>query len=127
MSIDPENITKEDLITYIKEWMQIEKEMKELQKQIKARRERKKHLTENLVVIMKKNEIDCFDINNGKLLYTKNKVKSTINKSYLLDSLGKYFENDPNIKIDDVSKFIMDNRIEKVKENIRCKMDKLNI
>lgn len=127
MSIDPENITKEDLITYIKEWMQIEKEMKELQKQIKARRERKKHLTENLVVIMKKNEIDCFDINNGKLLYTKNKVKSTINKSYLLDALGKYFENDPNIKIDDVSKFIMDNRIEKVKENIRCKMDKLNI
>ena len=41
-----------------------------------------------------------------------------------LDALGKYFENDPNIKPDEVSKFIMENRIEKVKENIRCKMDK---
>ena len=71
MAIDPANVTKEELITYIKEWMQIEKDMKELQKQIKARRERKKILTENLVVIMKNNEIECFDINNGKLLYTK--------------------------------------------------------
>ena len=124
MSIDPAKVTKEELITYIKEWMQIEKDMKELQKQIKARRERKKVLTENLVVIMKNNEIDCFDINNGKLLYTKNKVKSTINKPYLLNALSKYFENDPNVQADEVSKFIMENRIEKVKENIRCKMDK---
>jgi hypothetical protein len=124
MSIDPANVTKEELITYIKEWMQIEKDMKELQKQIKARRERKKLLTENLVVIMKNNDIDCFDINNGKLLYTKNKVKSTINKPYLLTALSKYFENDPNVQADEVSKFIMENRIEKVKENIRCKMDK---
>ena len=75
MAIDPANVTKEELITYIKEWMQIEKDMKELQKQIKARRERKKILTENLVVIMKNNEIECFDINNGKLLYTKNKIR----------------------------------------------------
>ena len=124
MSIDPTKVTKEELITYIKEWMKIEKDMKDLQKEIKAHRERKKVLTENLVIIMKNNEIDCFDINKGKLIYTKNKVKSTINKPYLLDALSKYFENDPNIQVDEVSKFIMENRAEKIKENIRCKMDK---
>ena len=124
MSLDPSKVTKEELITYIKEWMQIEKEMKELQKEIKTRRERKRILTENLVTIMKKNEIDCFDINNGKLMYTKNKIKNTINKPYLLEALSKYFADDPNVQADEVSKFIMENRTEKIKENIRCKMDK---
>jgi hypothetical protein len=124
MSTDQSKVTKEELISYIKEWMQIEKSMKALQKEIKTNRDRKKQLTENLVTIMKNNDLECFDINNGKLLYTKNKVKSTINKPYLLDALSKYFENDPNVQVDEVSKFIMENRVEKIKENIRCKMDK---
>ena len=124
MSPDSSKVTKEELISYIKEWMQIEKSMKALQKEIKTNRERKKKLTENLVTIMKNNDLECFDINNGKLLYTKNKVKSTINKPYLLEALSKYFENDPNVQVDEVSKFIMENRVEKIKENIRCKMDK---
>ena len=34
--------TKEELISKIKDWVQIEGEMKMLQKEIKARRERKK-------------------------------------------------------------------------------------
>jgi nucleoside-triphosphatase THEP1 len=124
MSTDQSKVTKEELISYIKEWMQIEKSMKALQKEIKTNRDRKKQLTENLVTIMKNNDLECFDINNGKLLYTKNKVKSTINKPYLLDALSKYFENDPNVQVDEVGKFIMENRVEKIKENIRCKMDK---
>ena len=124
MSTDQSKVTKEELISYIKEWMQIEKSMKALQKEIKTNRDRKKQLTENLVTIMKNNDLECFDINNGKLLYTKNKVKSTINKPYLLEALSKYFENDPNVQVDEVSKFIMENRVEKIKENIRCKMDK---
>ena len=41
------------------------------QKQIKAKRVEKKELTGSLVDVMKTNEIDCFDINNGALVYTK--------------------------------------------------------
>ena len=69
--------TKEQLVATIKEWIQIESEIKLLQKEIKARRARKKELSETLVATMKDNEIDCFDINDGKLVYSKNKVTSS--------------------------------------------------
>ena len=119
-NIDPTNISKQDLINYIKEWLQIDKELKEILKAAKVKRDRNKALTNSLVNVMKSNEIECFDINNGKLLYTQNKVKNSLNKAYLLSSLTKYFENDSS-QAELVSKFIMENREIKIKEGIRFK------
>ena len=65
--------TKEQLVATIKEWIQTESEIKLLQKEIKMRRARKKELSEMLVSTMKDNEIDCFDINDGKIIYSQNK------------------------------------------------------
>ena len=72
--------TKEELITHIRSWIDIDNEISKLQKQIKDFRNEKKELTESLVDMMKTNEIDCFDINDGKLIYAKSKVKKPINK-----------------------------------------------
>ena len=119
------NVTKETLVNHIKEWMKLDGEMKQLQKELKERRDKKKQLTNNLVEIMKTNEIDCFDINNGKLLYTKNNVKSALNKDHLMKCLIKYFENTPAIDASDITKFILENREIKFKENIRIKENKI--
>ena len=70
--------TKEELVTNIKGWMQIDQEMKVLQRELKERRQRKKELTDSLVEIMKTNEIDCFDMSDGKIIYTKNKVRAPL-------------------------------------------------
>ena len=113
--------TKEDLILRIKEWIIHDDNIKSLQKQIKEHRTEKKTLTENLVDIMKTNDIDCFDINNGKILFCKNKIKQPINKKTLLVSLEKYFHNYPEIDAGDVNEFIMENRETTIKENIRRK------
>ena len=59
-----------------------------------AIREEKKKFTVNLVDIMKKNDIDAFDINDGKLLYTKTQIKTPISKKHLLSSVSEYFKND---------------------------------
>ena len=67
--------TKEELSKIIKDWVSIDNEIKILQKEIKDRRNNKKILTNSLIEIMKTNEIDCFDINNGKIMYSKNNVK----------------------------------------------------
>ena len=91
------------------------------QKQIKEYRTEKKALTDSLVDIMKTNEIDCFDINDGKLMFCKNKVKTPLNKKTLLESLEKYFEQMPEINASQVGDFILENREIKVKENIRRK------
>jgi len=125
LTTDPTKVTKEELIKYVKNWMSIEKEIKELQREMKIRRDKKKQLSLNLVAIMKTNEIECLDINDGKLIYTHSKVKNTINKNYLLGVLGKYFENDPDVEIDLISDFILENReTDKVREGIKCKFNK---
>jgi hypothetical protein len=119
------NVTKETLVNHIKEWVQLDTDMKHLQKEMKDRREKKKLLTNNLVEIMKTNEIDCFDIKNGKMLYTKNNVKSALNKDHLMKCLIKYFEDNPKIDPGDITKFILENREIKQKDNIRIKENKL--
>ena len=70
--------TKEELVNLIKDWIKLDNEIIGFQKEMKERKERKKTLTENLLLTMKKNSLDCFDINGGSLLYKKNKVKKDI-------------------------------------------------
>jgi len=116
--------TKEKLAQNIKGWIQTDKELKQLQKGIKELKERKNKYTDALVETMKTNEIDCFDISEGKIIYTQNRVKSTLNKKHLLTCLEKYFENKPNIEPEDITKFILESREVKTTEGIRYKMPK---
>tara|TARA_Y100001970_G_C14248171_1_gene869789 strand:+ start:3481 stop:3837 length:357 start_codon:yes stop_codon:yes gene_type:complete len=115
--------SQEDLIKSVKGWLNIDEEIKEMQKLIREKKKEKKIFTENLVNIMKENEIDCFDITDGKLLYTKNKVKQALSKKHLLNALGAYFQNDGN-KAKDVANFILESREVKIRENIRHKVKK---
>ena len=112
--------TKEELIENIKKWVSYDSEIKNLQKTMKEIREKKKDLTKNLIDVMKNHEIDCFDINDGKLLYTKNKVKTPLNKNNLMIALEKYFENE-SVNVEDVTNFILDNREIKIRENLKKK------
>ena len=112
--------TKEELVENIKKWVSYDYEIKNLQKSMKEIREKKKELTKNLIDVMKNHEIDCFDINDGKLLYTKNKVKTPLNKNNLMIALEKYFENE-SVNVEDVTNFILDNREIKIRENLKKK------
>ena len=107
--------SKQILINTIKEWVSINSKINELQKQMKELRNNKKQLSDTLISVMENNEIDRFDINNGKLVYRKNKVKAAINKDYLMKMLDNYFKEYPEIDTDDVGNFILDNR--PIKEN----------
>jgi predicted nucleic acid-binding Zn-ribbon protein len=115
--------TKEQLVTRIKEWIKIDNEVAKLKKEIKERNEKKKTLTEGLVNVMKTNQIDCFDINGGALVYKKSVVKKPINGKMLMTTLQKYFKEDSE-EANELTKFILDNREQEVKETIRRKVDK---
>lgn len=116
-------MAQEHLINNVKNWLKIEDEIKELQKIVREKKKEKKTYTENLVDIMKENEIDCFDITDGKLIYTKNKVKQALSKKHILTALSAYFQNDSG-RAKDVANFILESREVKVKENIRHKVKK---
>ena len=109
---------KEVLVKTVKEWMDLENDIKKIQKDMKLKKDNKKKLSEKLVEIMKTNEIDCLDISDGKIVYTKNNIKSSLSKKHILDCLSKYFKDNEDVKPEDVTSFILENRTTKVKENI---------
>ena len=115
--------TKEQLVTNIKEWIKIDTEISQLKAEIKERNNKKKNLTENLVTVMKKNEIDCFDINGGALVYKKSTVKKPINGKSLLAALQNFYKDDTKTA-EELTKHVMESREEKVKETIRRKINK---
>jgi hypothetical protein len=112
--------TKDQLVKHVKGWIQMDNEIKEFQKEIKERKDKKKEITEKLLNIMKDNEIDCFDINGGQLIYSKTKVKTPLNKNNLMAALLSFY-NDDLIQAEKVSTFLMETREEKIKESIRRK------
>lgn len=115
---------KEQLLSNVKGWIELDDEIKQLNRELKEKRKNKKDLTENLVTTMKSNEIDCFDLSGGnKLIYTKSKGKKALSKKHLLDALSKFFNGD-NAEAKNLSKFILDTREDNIKENIRRKIAK---
>ena len=115
--------TKEQLVNNIKEWIKMDNEIAQLKNEIKERNNKKKALTENLVYVMKTNQIDCFDINGGALVYKTNKVKKPINGKTLLAALQNYYKTDAKMA-EELAKHVMDSREEQIKETIRRKIDK---
>ena len=115
--------TKEQLVSNIKEWIKIDNEISQLKNEIKERTNKKKALTEGLVTVMKSNQIDCFDINGGALVYKQNKVKKGISAKTLLATLQDYYKDDKKTA-EELTKYVLDNREEQIKETIRRKVDK---
>ena len=70
---------------------------------------------------MKKNEIDCFDIKDGQICYTKKNIKKPITKKVLMDILSNFYNGDIS-KASQLNNYIIDNREEVVKETIERKI-----
>jgi hypothetical protein len=115
--------TKEQLVNSIKEWIKMDSEIAQLKNEIKERNNKKKLLTQELVTVMKTNTIDCFDINGGALVYKTSKVKKPINGKTLMMTLQNYYKDQPQVA-EELTKHILDNREEQIKETIKRKINK---
>ena len=118
--------TKEQLIKCVKEWVRIDNELRTLQKEQAIRKNEKKNISKDLMEVMKRNEIDCFDLKDGQLMYTKKNVKKPITKKNLVGILANYYKGDVNRALE-LNDFIMENREEVVKESIVRKVGKSDI
>lgn len=112
--------TSDDLIICVKQWVSLEKEIKDLKNKIKALNVKKKQSSQDLITIMKKNQVDCFDISEGQIIYKQNKVKKAINGKFLLKSLKDYFKSDQAVA-DELTNYILNNREINIKESINLK------
>ena len=109
--------SKDKLIKSIQDWVRLDNEIRKLKQEEKKRRDEQKQISVNLMTIMRENEIDEFDINNGKLIYSKKNVKKPITKKVLLGILSKYYKGDIN-KATEINIYIIDNREEVVVETL---------
>ena len=115
--------TKEHLIKTIKEWVRLDNDIRKLQKEEKQRKDDKKNISNVLMEIMKKNEIDVFDINDGQICYSKKNIKKPITQKILMNVLSDYFKGDM-LKASELNEFIRENREEVVQETIVRKITK---
>lgn len=117
--------TKEQLTKTVKDWVRLDNEIRALQKEQVARKNDKKLISSTLMEIMKKNEIDCFDLKDGQICYNKKNVKKPITKKVLMDVLSKYYNGDM-LKATHLNNFIIENREDSVSESIVRKFTKNN-
>ena len=113
--------TKQQLVNSIRDWVRIDNEMRKLKSETSKRKKEQKKISESLIDVMRKNDIDEFDLNDGKLMYSKRSVKKPITQKILLGILANYYEGDIK-KAVDVNNYIMDSREEVEVEKISRKM-----
>jgi hypothetical protein len=115
--------TKEELMQTLKEWVKKDNEIRQLQKQQTMLKNEKKQISVSLLDVMKRNEIECFDINDGKILYNKKNVKKPISQKKMIELLSRYYDGDL-LKATEINNFLLDNREEVVQETIVRKVIK---
>lgn len=116
--------SKTELVQNIREWIAIDNEIRELNKEARLRKQKQQKLSQTLMQTMKENAIDEFNVTGGKIMYSKKTFKKPLTKTNLLGILSKYYKDDAT-QATEMNNFIMSNREEVVKETIARKIDKV--
>ena len=122
MSEEEFQFFKDELKREVKEYLEIDDQIKALNKAIRERRDKKKKLSDNILVNMKKFQIDFMNTKNGKLVYTESKRRENLNKKNLLTGLNEFFNDEEKSKV--VSQIVLDNRSEVKKVTLRRTINK---
>uniref|UniRef100_A0AB39JDT0 Uncharacterized protein n=1 Tax=Florenciella sp. virus SA2 TaxID=3240092 RepID=A0AB39JDT0_9VIRU len=113
-------------IILIKKWLDLEKDIGNYSSKLRELRKEKRELNCKMVEIMKHLDIECFDCNSGQIIYSKNKVKKTLNQKTLHQLLNNYFmETSCPEEADKLCNFINENREIQTKEIVKLKKKKI--
>jgi tRNA A-37 threonylcarbamoyl transferase component Bud32 len=123
LATTPPNITKDQLKEYLRQWVRVENEIGTLSAEIKKRKLIHQQLSASLLNVMRQNEIDCFDLANGRIVYSKTKTKAPLNNGQLKSALTTYYKDDVE-KAANLTEFLLSSRVEKTRESIKMKIPK---
>ena len=73
---------------------------------------------------MNKKTLKELDYDNNKFILKTNKTYSTFTQKYLKDTINNYFNNNNKINVDDLIKFILDNRQETIQTDLQLSLNK---
>lgn len=124
MSEEEFQFFKNKLKIEVREYLDLDDQIKALNKALKERREKKKQLSENILGNMNKFQIDFMNTRNGKLIYNKTKRKEPLNKHNLITGLNSYLDNIEESQ--KITKHVLDSRKDVVKISLRRTINKKN-
>ena len=117
------NITKDQLKDYLRQWVRVENEISTLNAEIKKRKLLHQELSSSLLGVMRQNEIDCFDLANGRIVYSKTKTRAPLNNGQIKTALTTYYKDDAE-KATNLTQFLLAARVERTRESIKMKIPK---
>jgi hypothetical protein len=81
---------KQALIDIVKSWVTVDNQIRALSGKLRELRKEKKCKNEDMIKIMKANDIDSFDLKDGQILYKKETKREALTQKKLLDILSKH-------------------------------------
>ena len=111
---------KEILVENVNNWVKLDNDIIKLQSEIRELKKKKTEITTVLVDVMRKNNVDSFDMKDDSLFYKKTIIKQPINKKMLLEALQKFYKEDTNIA-EKLVEHVLEQRQIKTKETIKRK------
>ena len=114
---------RENLIETVKTWIHIDNQIKQLNKTLKQLRDEKNNANNNMIRIMRDNNIDVFDIKDGQIQYKQETRKKPLNQKLLLELLLQYPQFGEE-QATALNEYVYENRGEVVKESIVRKIKK---
>jgi len=110
---------KTQLRQSIREWVRLDVEASALKQKLRTINQTKKEISARLLLVMKDENIDEFDLNqDGKLIRQVKRTKQTLSKKQLMASLSTYYKNEEEAK--KTTEFLLNSRGEKLNESL-CK------
>ena len=105
---------KEQLKKDVKSYLEIDDQIKALNKALRERRTNKSKLADSILKTMKLFDVDNMNTKNGRLIYSVTKTKQPLNKKNLLSGLNLFFKNEETSQ--EATNVVLSNRqiIEKI-------------
>lgn len=117
--------SKDSLVNIVKKWVQLDNQINQLTKTTKQLKLEKKQINQDMIDIMKQNEIDIFDLKDGQIQYKKETKRVALSQKRLLTILSKHPQLGEEQAIA-LNEYVYENREEVVKESIVRKINKSN-
>ena len=110
----------EDFRIMVKEYVQLEKQIKEIQAQVKNLKQMQQNFSEGIINYMVENNVDVCNLENEVLKLKKGNQLETINKDYINNKLIEFYEstnisNNNKNMAELTAKYLLDNRESKEK------------
>ena len=101
----------------VKQYILIDNDIKQLETEVKKRKQKKKELSEFILKFMQNHDIEDINSVGGKLKKSISYTKKPLNKSTITQMLKEYYKNDE--QGEKVAKYIIDKRVKH--ERVRLK------